>query len=548
MSEIPRTYIPSKRAGAPRRRRMRRFTGLRRGGRIFTTGFLAFLLVALAWIAWTTRNTHGMASLIPADQKYQVFMGRFLANREPIANSAVWLLAPEDSLAADLPGLLRDNFGLPEWALNHLVYGPCHVSGRDVAEFGDLLFVTEMSRIGCLAEQFHRFAGVEGDEAGGLHLRRLPDAGVYYAVRGRMLVVSPSRDAVIRALTLQPDQALTEDALARGLGEAGTADLYGKFALSEGDPLGGVFEEVRVLVRFGEESLLAAFSGHLAESWRVRLSGVLGGARPTTLLMPPPGMLQVSANVGKTFEEVCLGLARVLGDGEGRLEEMWQSWEAPEWEEPPGFGPMLARILGPAGPGLRLSWRGVDLNEMLPVPIVVATMDMEPAAAAERFAALPPSPAGAHPWEEYPRYDAESGVVFMPLPGGPNIEPVAAMAGGILLLSNSRAAAGELLASPPDAAALPDPGNLWIRLLPAPAMRAVSDVGMLLAENGMLKGFTPDSFARWAARWTEWAGRVREVAGLGAFQDGDVSFTVQMMMAPPPPALEETAEAAMAAS
>ena len=127
MSEIPRTYV-SGRPGSGSRRRIRRYSAIRRGGGIVTSAILVAALLLAIWAFWTTRDTYSMAALIPNSQKYGVFFGRFLSERHTVADSPVWALAPEGSQAAELPELLRNDFGLPEWAINHLVYGPCYVS------------------------------------------------------------------------------------------------------------------------------------------------------------------------------------------------------------------------------------------------------------------------------------------------------------------------------------------------------------------------------------------------------------------------------------
>ena len=191
-----------------------------------------------------------------------------------------------------------------------------------------------MSRIGCLTERFHGFYGVEDDFAGGLALRYIPEMGAYYAVRGRVLVVSPSRDAVIRAVTLEQETAMPEGDLERGLGESGTADVYGHFTLDAGDPAGDVFESVRVLLRFEPDGMRAALTGNLAPPWEARLTGLLSGATPAPLKSAPSGMVQISANFGVSAKDVFRGIARSL-EMEGRFDELWEAWKGESFDAPP---------------------------------------------------------------------------------------------------------------------------------------------------------------------------------------------------------------------
>ncbi|MFP4500215.1 MAG: hypothetical protein ACLFTT_04370 [Candidatus Hydrogenedentota bacterium] len=528
MSEISRTYMAPRRAGGPRRR-VRRPSPMRRRGGMVTTLLVLLLVGGAAWIFWGTRDSHSMAELIPAGQKYEAFFGRFLSKRHHIADSAIWSLTPADSRLAEAPTLLRNNFGLPEWALNHIVYGPCHVSGRNVNNFSDVLLVTKMSRIGCLAEKFHRFLGVSQDPAGGLALRYLPHADVYYAVRGRVLVVSPARDTVIRAVTLRADDALAQEALDRGLGEAGTADIYGRFALTEEDPLGDAFQEVRVLCHFEEQSLTTAMNVRLATPWRGRLSRLLANTEPAALGTPPAGMLQLSANFGKSFGEVCLSLARIF-DPSGRFEEVWASWKALDYDAAPGVGPLLAHVAGPAGPGWQISWRGIDENEMLPVPLLAATLDLPAQQAQERFEAFPPLPEGAWPWEAYPRYDAEDDRAYVPMIGGPSIEPSATNQGDTLFLCSSRTTLDNLRQTGAPADTLAEPGNLYLRLVPKPAMEPIVAAGAQLAENGFLRGYDRAEFLADAEQWLSLGGKMREITALAGHQNGDIACTLRIIM------------------
>jgi hypothetical protein len=504
---------------------------IRRGGGIVTSALLVAVIVIGIWAIWTTRDTYSMAGLIPKEQKYGVFFGRFLSERHTVADSPVWTLAPEESRLAGLPELLRNDFGLPEWAINHLVYGPCYVSGRNVTQFNDVLFVTKMSRIGCLSERFHRFYGVERDHAGGLALRYIPDMGAYYAVRGRVLVVSPSRDAVIRAVTLEPAVAMPEADLERGQTEAGMADVYGHFTLEGEDPGGEVFETVRVVLRFEPDGMRAALTGRLAAPWEARLGGLLDGTKPAPLRAAPSGMIQVSADFGKPVKDVLRGVAQTL-DMELRFDELWESWKAGGFDAPPGAGPLVAMAAAETGPGIRLSWVGNDFNEMVPMPVLAGTADA--GALGDVFAALPGLPEGARTWEAWPRYDAEGGVAFVPLPGGPSLEPAMISMDGTLAFSTSRPALLELQKQGLSTETLPEPGNLYIRIFPAPVMAAAAEAGTLLAENGLLKSYTRASFEETSETWKAMAGKIAEASGLAKHENGDVSLALRLVMTPEP--------------
>lgn len=530
MSDVARIYVAPKRPGGQRFRRFRRMN-LRKRGKFFGSVVLAVAALAGLWFLWATRASYPMERLLPSDQKFHVFFSGLLAKRETIANSQAWSLAPEGSAAAKMPDLLRNSFGMPDWVINNVAYGDCHVSGRDVLRFSDLLFVTQMSRLGCLAERFHRFVGVVDDHAGGLDLRFVPDAAVFYAVRGRVLVASPSREAVVRALTLREDDALSREDLARGLAEAGNADVYGRFSLSPDDPFGAVFSIVRMQMHFEETGVHAAFRAVLGEPWRARLSGVLAKAAPTALLAPPPGLLEISGNFGNTFGDLVHGLARSF-DQSGRTDGLLSEWTSPGAE---GVAPgaIVGALLNSAGPGWRVCWRGVDANEMVPVPEVLGTFDMTGVSVPDLFGLLPAPPENANVWEPYPRRDEEKGLVYIPAIGGPSLTPAAAPYGSALLVSSSRAVAESVLASAPVQSEIAEKGNLFIRVRPATACKAIVDAGAVLARNGLLRGYSADTFKNAAALWQTAADRVSEVTALGAHQDGEVSLSLRVNMAPP---------------
>ena len=530
MSDVARIYVSQKRSGGLRFRRFRRLNFRHRGGfwGSIIAGALAFLGL---WFLWATRDNYSMQSLVPSDQKYHVFLSGLMAKREAIANSRAWSLAPADSGVARLPELLRTGFGLPDWVVNNVAYGDCHVSGKDIAALSDVLFVTRMSRLGCLAERFHGFVGVLDDFSGGLQLRRLPEANLYYAVRGRVLVASPLRDAVIRALTLREEDALTQEDLDRGLGEAGNADIYGRFSLDREDPLGEVFSQVRVQMHFEEAGVRASLRAVLGDVWRARLAGVLSHASPTVLTAAPAGVLEISANLGVPLGELLHGAARAA-DPSGRADELLTQYlmGGPDSPLP---GAVVDSVLASLGPGWRICLRGIDIQEMVPAPQIAGIFDVAGLPVADLIALIPPPPEGAPVWASYPRRDEDKGLVYVPAIGGPSLTPAFAPYGNGLLLGNSRTLVEGLLADPAAQVEMGERGNLFIRLRPSPACKAIAEAGMVLARNGLLRGFTEESFREAAGYWQATSDRVSEVSLLGAHQDGEVSLYLRVAMTAP---------------
>ena len=409
MSDALRTYEFRHR---PRRRRRRR---PRRGWL-----FVPLVLLALAGCAlWMTRDTHPVARLTPRAQGLRVVAGDVLAKRGKVAGSTVWRGLPA-SLGLDVvPTRLNQDLGLPQWVLNNLIGPVCHLSGNDLAEFDDVLLVTRMSRIGCLVEKLHWLApSVERDHAGGLNLRYLASARLYYAVRGRALAVSPSREALIRALTLRAEEACDPNVLADGAQAFGAEDLRGAVTFGEAAPgepdasalgrLGRVFSSLRFAVRVDPVEAEVRCRGTLRPEWADRLEGLLADASPRELGLPPPGLVMVSADFGKPAREVwdgVLGLFEYPTAWSGR----WDNWAAPAaGADSPGaaLGRFVTHVVGPAGPGIRLSWCGMDLNEMAPMPLVAGTFDATFGGIGALLGALPPPPDDAS-WVSASRTSSE---------------------------------------------------------------------------------------------------------------------------------------------
>lgn len=533
MSDVARIYVPPKRPGRFRFRRLRR-VGFRRKGGCFGSVFLGVAGLLLVWALWTTRDSYSLHELIPAGQHYEVLAGGLLDKRESIASSPVWALAPPGSVLSQMPELLRGSFGMPDWLLNNLVYDVCHISGRDAVHFGDVLFITRMSRVGCLAEKFHRFAGVTSDFAGGLELRYYAPANLYYAVRGRVIAASPSRDAVIRAVTLRKEEAVRAEDLDRATEEAGGADIYGRFEFEPTDPVGDVFMRAGGKLRFDPAGISATLQGTLRETWRARLASLLEKAAPCVLQAPPAGLVEASGDLGKPLNEVILGVIRAA-DPSGRTEEIWSAWLTGKLDDDTQtVAAILNGVLGLAGPGWRLCLRGIDLNEMFPAPELAGTFDLPPELGEEILALLPPPPQDARPWDPYPRRVPDSDMVILPFIGGPSLTPTFALYSGGLFASTSRTVATEVAASGFDKQPLAEPGNLFIRVRPGPLAQNLIDTGRLLARNRLLRGFTEESFAQESAAWLDKAAQVAEATLQAAHQDGEVSLTLRLHMAPVP--------------
>jgi hypothetical protein len=429
---------------------------------------------------------------------------------------------------------LQTDGGMPEWVLNNLIRQQLYVLGNDLSGFSDVLALTKMSRIGCLLERLHPFMrGIDNDYAGGLRLRKLIDGAGYYAVRGRVLLFSPSRDVLIRALTLADDATIDPVTMAN-LTRSGTEDLRGVVLLDPADPLGATFQSIAFAVRIDDAMAHTRFRGIFRSAWRDRFGPLVQGVSPRKLLAPPVGVIEMSADFGKPLKDVWTGLGQAL-NVPFMQPAQWQLWEQPRPGQETAIAPLITAALGPLGPGLRLSCVGVDLNEIVPMPELVATLDADPGAVQALVKAIPPLPpaaAGLMEWDTFPRVTPEGNVVYLPMMGGPSLEPTAAAYGNSLLVSSSRTVAQQLLAAPPKFAELPEPANLYMRVTPGPCVHDVVEAGRLLTETNFLRGYTRESFDQAAAVCQASADLVREMTLSASFSAEGIDAELRIVCNP----------------
>ncbi len=524
MSDVVRTYSRSSRHA------------VRRGRKGFAKGSFFFLLVCLAgclWFFWTTRDCYPLVQMLPADQAYHVYSEDLLNRRTAIAQARVWQLLPEEHALRKALSQLPANFGMPEWVLNNLIPDDCLVVGDDLRALSDPILITRMSRIGCIAERMHRFIpDIESDYAGGLRLRYLPQAQLHYAVRGRVLLASPSRAALIKALTLRPENTMSQELLTQIQKDSQHADFVCTVQLKNGENLGGAplgkwLDKIQLAVRIERDAMRLKCSGLLHPDMQAQWAALLSNATPGTLQAPPDGMLGVSLDLGKSTD----ALIRAIDDGLNgavSLEATLQQWaQTPEYKE---WAPHCLALLQQLGPGCRLSWRGVDTYAIFPMPEIVATFDTHPDALSKWFENLPVPAPEVMPWETFLRGEEEREVAWLPLIGGPSIEPTLASYNHMALLSTSHTLAETLLEKPKKSEALPQKGNLFVQLRPAPALDAVASILQPLADLNLIRGYDAATFQEAMQAWQNQFQSVQEVALLAGHKAGELHLEFRLIL------------------
>ncbi len=193
MSETLRVY-----SEINRRRRKRRSSFIK----FLLQIFLLVIILLVGWWLWLSRDLYPVEKFIPTSPNFQVFSPQLMQNHNILAQSALWALVEPSSSAYEVKKLLSDQQKIPLWVFKHLIYDFFYLSANDLETFEDYLLIVRLSRIGCMLEKIFSWSSiVESDWAGGLNLKYLPQQKVYYARKGRILLLSPSRETLIQSIT-----------------------------------------------------------------------------------------------------------------------------------------------------------------------------------------------------------------------------------------------------------------------------------------------------------------------------------------------------------
>src|SRR5690606_19284636 len=144
-------------------------------------------------------------------------------------------------------------------------------------------------------------------------------------------------------------------------------DVQGSIALEPDDPLGHLLSSVGFALRLDPDRAKLKYRASLRPDLDPEFARLLDEATPQTLTAPKEGMLVASADLGKPVREVWTGLGDAFG-WEICSEEQWAAWRAVPEDGSVGMAAMLTAVLEQAGPGFCIEWRGIDVNEIIPMP------------------------------------------------------------------------------------------------------------------------------------------------------------------------------------
>ena len=520
MSEAIRSYRPPRGASYDGPSRPRGF--------IRSVVFLAMVLGFL-WLIWTTRDNCPVERVIPQNQSFHFQVPDLLTTRQEVAQSPIWDTGLVPAQYEAVPNWIGTSFGYPDWVLNNLVSDACYVSGTDLSGFSDLLVVTRMSRVGCLLERYHRFIDeIEDEFAGGLELRKLKGVDFYYAVRGRTLIFSPSRDAIVRALTLREEDALASLETA---GMDGSEDMRGRIVFSQEDGVGHYVERLDCRLDVTAESIVFRSESLLKTAWRGPLDSLRLGSPAASIQVPQAGGFLLAGEFGVPLAQVWQTVDGLAG---GVMSESAAGWGLLDQLSPTErsvLDPVLAEVAGNLGTGFSLRAEGFDLDGMLPLPLLnlaVQPTDVGQQVLSEVPVALTPD---LFPQNGVPYTREGSAVTRFPLGWGDRVEPSVFQRGGRAHVTLHPAhvallASGEQAEAPVEGA-----GHLYLRLRPSELIGAFHDGLLLYASEGLIPGHTAGTLESMLQAAQAASEQITELQTQLSYDDGLFSVALRLDLA-----------------
>lgn len=525
MSEVVRNYTWG---GNPSRRRR----DLRRRGKGLAKFMLPLMLVLLALALWLTRDNYDRESFIPADASVEIYVHDVVEKVSEKLSSRVFTLVPESTGARRIIDALKEELPAPEWLLNNLSDDVCHIYGTGFESMDEMVVTTHMTRIGGIAERLMRLSSSgQEDFAGGLNLRYVPDAGVYYAVRGRTLLFSLSRERLIRALTLHPEETLTADQFNEGIRKAAGADIFCSVDATAWSLEAKPFERLDIAFRIEPDAARVSVQGNLSPAFIEQYAPFLKNLMPRKLPAPFDSMVAISADFGVPFVEMLVklgnGFPAVASFAEFLTVSSDETVMASTVED---AQTLFKEALSLAGARTRIGWFGMESYEMLPAPLLAATFESGTDGVLALFERIVPSTTVNSDVDLTLRLDEEHLMAYTPIIGGASFEPTVASYAGGLLFSTSATLARELVESTQLVQTYSEEGNLYIELRPQPVATACYDAAHELALSGLLRDYNEQTLQEAAKPVLAVAAAVDRIAVFASSDKGALQVNMKIGM------------------
>lgn len=510
----------------------KRRTGRWIPGLNFAKTILIITVVVVFWLLWISRNGECIENFVSGQSGVEAYIDNIATRRLEVLGNPIWQLLPESSISKEYISSLSQELPVPEWLLNNLSSGVCHISAQDVDHVKDVLIVTEMTRIGSFAEKLFGWSSlVKKEHAGGLDIKYLEDGGVYFAVRGRILLITPSRSTLIRALTLSDNEKIEPERFQEGMRMTGGADVFVR-VLGAAWPMEiKPFSNFSLAIRFDKDSPRVLFQGDFSEEMKRLYGTLLPSKSEKKLAVPFDGIASVSLNLGKPLSEWYSAWCDLYGkvnpvDPWVNLGDM--AVETMSSEQLLQY--MFTTIFRNSGSRLRLGWFGVDPHEMLPVPLIAGTIDARTDPLLALYEIIPPPPSNNVEIDMHPRVDQEHLVANIPFIGGQNICPSMAVYGEGVLLSSSSQLINTMMQWESLSQAMEQDANIYAHLRPTKAIDAIMPALTELAYSGLLRGYDENALAAQGNAWKQAVQGLEEVALLGNIEKDGMHIEIKAVL------------------
>ena len=334
-------------------------------GGIRLTRYALLIVLALGVYAyWISRDTRRMEEFVSTDATFRIVAHNLVENRARVQDTTVWSALPESWRNHPLPQLLRTQVGLPEWVQRNLIGQYVLISGTDFMGFSDTIYITKLSRVGSILERMLRFSSEsQPDAAGGLSIRHLTRSNLYYATRGRVALLSASRRALIHALTLDDLERVDAEEWDDSIWLQGNEDLRGTVSLEGLTEWGQYFPTAGFALRFEHNTGILKLSLSCADPFYEDFGESLRGGGAPKLPSPVAGPIQLSTNLGGDAAGLWSSLGIVLNAKE-EFGVRWTDWTSDT--DPKSQASYLAQLLANSGPGVALTWHGMEMDAIIP--------------------------------------------------------------------------------------------------------------------------------------------------------------------------------------
>ncbi|HOQ89481.1 MAG TPA: hypothetical protein PLX03_05025, partial [Candidatus Hydrogenedentes bacterium] len=331
------------------------------------------------------------------------------------------------------------------------------------------------------------------------------------------LLASPSRQMLIRALTLTREQAVGDGTLESWRAQAEGADLYGGIEGSALKRMGMPLDSISGAVRFEPGHVSARLAVVPDAEWRERLKPFFSRGQNASLKEPPEGCAAISLNLGEPPLKF-LQTIRELVPQAAMIPE-WLTADTPEMPEDPSeafFRRFARMLLSETGTSFWLAWLGMDVNEMIPLPIVAGLADQGAEALARMAEEVPGIKSEVSedpPMIEWTPRAADDGAVYIRLLAGPTLSLCAVPAGDKSIAFGGSLTAARVLAGKEKSSPASSAGNgiLMVRVNPGSCLEAVSAAARELAAFGWLKDMPPERLDQTLSVWHAQVGSLREI-------------------------------------